>query len=313
MNIADFIPFAIASVMVSLAVMPVSLTTSTQPAPITLVRFQPVKLYKNSPAAFIGVLFIGSSQGALLTLSSLYGSQIGLSTKEAAFYAAAIVGGGLIAQWPVGRLSDRIDRRLVIAGLGIATAAVSAAIVFFSPKDFTVAILSAVAMGMVVQPLYAIAVAHAFDHAAAEDFVATSSGMLLSFGIGSIIGPLAASMIMSNTGPSGLYIMIIGSNILMVIFILARVLTRQAPTAEEKTDFEYASTAQVGSVISAEPLDAAAEEYVIAPEDFPAYEDDIYNFESSSDAEAEENNASAEGAATEEAPDATADKTSPKS
>lgn len=317
MNIADFIPFAIASVMVSLAVMPVSLTTSTQPAPITLVRFQPVKLYKNSPAAFIGVLFIGSSQGALLTLSSLYGSQIGLSTKEAAFYAAAIVGGGLIAQWPVGRLSDRIDRRLVIAGLGIATAAVSAAIVFFSPKDFTVAILSAVAMGMVVQPLYAIAVAHAFDHAAAEDFVATSSGMLLSFGIGSIIGPLAASMIMSNTGPSGLYIMIIGSNILMVIFILARVLTRQAPTAEEKTDFEYASTAQVGSVISAEPLDAAAEEYVIAPEDFPAYEDDIYNFESSSDAEAEaeaeENNASAEGAATEEAPDATADKTTPKS
>ena len=130
-------------------------------------------------------------------------------------------------------------------------------------------------------------------------------------------------MIMSNTGPSGLYIMIIGSNILMVIFILARVLTRQAPTAEEKTDFEYASTAQVGSVISAEPLDAAAEEYVIAPEDFPAYEDDIYNFESSSDAEAgaeaeaeaeaEENNASAEGAATDEAPDATADKTTPKS
>ncbi len=201
----------------------------------------------------------------------------------------------------------------MIAGLGIATAAVSAAIVFFSPKDFTVAILSAVAMGMVVQPLYAIAVAHAFDHAAAEDFVATSSGMLLSFGIGSIIGPLAASMIMSNTGPSGLYIMIIGSNILMVIFILARVLTRQAPTAEEKTDFEYASTAQVGSVISAEPLDAAAEEYVIAPEDFPAYEDDIYNFESSSDAEAEENNASVEGTETEEAPDATADKTTPKS
>jgi MFS family permease len=304
MNIADFIPFAIASVMVSLAVMPVSLTTSTQPAPITLVRFQPVKLYKNSPAAFIGVLFVGSSQGALLTLSSLYGSQIGLSTKQAAFYAAAIVGGGLIAQWPVGRLSDRIDRRLVIAGLGIATAAVSTAIVFFSPTDFLVAMLSAVAVGMAVQPLYAIAVAHAFDHAAAEDFVATSSGMLLSFGIGSIIGPLAASMIMSHTGPSGLYIMIIAANILMVIFILARVLTREAPTGEEKTDFEYASTAQVGSVISAEPLDAAAEEYVIAPEDFPAYEDDIYNFETSTEADTNSEDApSAEPAGTQDAAD----------
>jgi len=279
MNIASFIPFAIASVMVSIAVMPVSLTTSTQPAPITLVRFRPAQLYKNSPAAFIGVLFVGSSQGALLTLSSLYGSQIGLSTKQAAFYAAAIVGGGLIAQWPVGRLSDRVDRRLVIAGLGFLTAAVSLAIALFSPSSFPVAILSAVFVGMVCQPLYAITVAHAFDHAAAEDFVETSSGMLLSFGIGSIAGPLIASLIMSYTGPSGLYIMIVAANVLMVGFILTRIMTREAVSAEAKTDFEYASTAQVGSVISAEALEAASEEYVIPPEEFPAYEDDIYNFD----------------------------------
>lgn len=285
MNIADFVPFAIASVMVSLAVMPVSLTTSTQPAPITLVRFQPAKLYRNSPAAFVGVLFVGASQGALLTLAPLYGSQVGLSTKQAAFYAAAIVGGGLIAQWPVGRLSDMIDRRLVIAGLGIATAAVAAVIVSVEIETVSFIMLSAFAMGMAVQPLYAITVAHAFDHAAAEDFVATSSGMLLSFGIGSIAGPLIASLIMSSTGPSGLYIMIIGANVAMVAFILARVITRQAPSAAEKTDFEYASTAQVGTVISAEPLDASTEEYVIPPEEFPAYEDDIYNFESTHDAD----------------------------
>lgn len=279
MNIADFVPFAIASVMVSLAVMPVSLTTSTQPAPITLVKFQPVKLYKNSPAAFVGVLFIGASQGALLTLSSLYGSQIGLSTKEAALYAAAIVAGGLVAQWPVGRLSDRLDRRLVLAGLGVATAVASFAIAFFSPSEFKLALTSAFLVGMFCQPLYSIAVAHAFDHAATEDFVATSSGMLLSFGIGSIAGPLIASGIMSFTGPSGLYIMIIGANVLMVAFIMTRVFTRVALTADEKTDFEYAATAQVGSVISPEPLDAETEEYVISPEEFPAYEDDIYNFD----------------------------------
>jgi hypothetical protein len=111
-------------------------------------------------------------------------------------------------------------------------------------------------------------------------------------------------MIMSHTGPSGLYIMIIAANILMVIFILARVLTREAPTGEEKTDFEYASTAQVGSVISAEPLDAAAEEYVIAPEDFPAYEDDIYNFETSTEADTNsEDAAPAEPAGTQDAAD----------
>ncbi len=279
MNIATFVPFAIASVMVSLSVMPVSLTTSTQPAPITLVRFRPAHLYRNSPAAFVGVVFIGATLGALLTLSPLYGSQIGLSTDHAAFFAAALFGGGLISQWPVGRLSDLFDRRLVLIGLGVATSIASLMIIIISPDSFMVAAIMGVLIGMSAQPLYAIAVAHAFDHAPSEDFVETSSGMLLSFGIGSIAGPLIASGIMSIIGPPGLFVMVIGANVMMVAFIVSRVFTRQAPTADEKTDFEYASTAQVGTVISTEALDADEEEYVISPEDFPAYEDDIYNFD----------------------------------
>lgn len=285
MSISSFIPFVIASVSVSLAVMPVSLTSSTQPAPITLVRFRPAQLFRNSPAAFVGILLIGTSQGALLTLTPLYGSQIGLSTNQSAFYAAAIIGGGLLAQWPVGRLSDQIDRRLVLVGLGCATAAASLAIVVFSPSVFAVAAVTAVIVGMCSQPLYAIAVAHAFDHADQGDFVETSSGMLLSFGMGSIAGPLIASILMGKMGPSGLYVMVVVVNLIMAAFILTRVFTRVALTSDEKTDFEYAATAQVGTVISPEPLDAEAEEYVIPPEEFPAYEDDIYNFEAAADGE----------------------------
>lgn len=305
MNISSFVPFAIASVTVSIAVMPVSLTNSTQPAPITLVRFRPRQLYTNSPAAFVGVLFVGATQGALLTLSPLYGSQIGLSTKESAFYAAAIIGGGMLAQWPAGRLSDRIDRRLVLIGLGVATIVASFVIVLFTTNDFPTAIGTAILLGMFTQPLYAISVAHAFDHAPSEAFVETSSGMLLSFGIGSIIGPLLASVIMGQIGPSGLFYMIIGANIAMVAFIATRILARPALTADEKTDFEYASTAQVGSVISPEPLDAEAEEYVISPEDFPAYEDDIYNFEHGEHGDGAQPEASA---GTEASPDGTAEK-----
>lgn len=283
MNISSFVPFAVASVALSLAVMPISLTTATQPAPITLVRFRPIRLYQTSPAAFVGILLIGVSQGAIFTLSPLYGSQIGLSTNQSAYYAAAIIGGGMMAQWPVGRLSDRMDRRLVLVGLGAATALAALTIVVFSPTAFPIAILSAVLVGIFTQPLYAIAVAHAFDHAAPEDFVETSSGMLLSFGIGSIIGPLVASLIMGQIGPSGLYVMIAAVSLTMAAFVLTRVFTREALKDDEKTDFEYAATAQVGSVISPEPLDAEAEEYVIPPEEFPAYEDDIYNFDTPSD------------------------------
>lgn len=285
MSVSSFVPFVIASVAVSLAVMPVSLTTSAQPAPITLVRFRPAQLYKNSPAAFVGVFFIGISQGALLTLSALYGSQIGLSTDQSAFYSAAIIAGGLLAQWPVGRFSDRMDRRVVLVAMGVGTALAATAIVFFSPTVFLVATAAAVLVGMFSQPLYAIAVAHAFDHAAPEDFVETSSGMLLFFGMGSIVGPLLASVLMSQVGPSGLFIMVIIVNLMMSAFLLTRVLTNVALTADEKTDFEYAATAQVGTVISPEPLDADAEEYVIPPEEFPAYEDDIYNFDTTDDAD----------------------------
>lgn len=289
MSIASFIPFVIASVSVSLAVMPVSLTTSAQPAPITLVRFRPMQLYKNSPAAFVSVFFVGISQGALLTLSPLYGSQIGLSTNQSAFFAAAIIGGGLLAQWPVGRLSDSMDRRVVMIILGLATAASSAAFLAFPSDVFLIAAAAAVLVGMFSQPMYAIAVAHAFDHAAQEDFVETSSGMLLSFGVGSIVGPLAASALMEGVGPSGLFITVLAVNIAMAAFIFTRVLTRQALTQDEKTDFEYAATAQVGTVISPEELDAEAEEYVIPPEEFPAYEDDIYNFDTANDGETSEN------------------------
>lgn len=302
MSIASFVPFAVASVALSLAVMPISLTTAAQPAPITLVRFRPVRLYQTSPAAFVGILLIGVSQGAVFTLSPLYGSQIGLTTNQSAYYAAAIIAGGMIAQWPVGRLSDRMDRRLVLVGMGVATFAAALSIVVFSPTDFPIAMLTAVLVGMFTQPLYAIAVAHAFDHAAQEDFVETSSGMLLSFGIGSIIGPLVASLLMGQIGPSGLYVTIAAVSLTMAAFVMTRVLTRKALTEDEKTDFEYAATAQVGTVISPEPLDAEAEEYVIPPEEFPAYEDDIYNFDASSDDEKDDGDSAGGGTSSEDDP-----------
>ena len=276
MDITSFVPFAVASVAVSLAVIPVALTTTAQPAPIALVQFRPVKLYRNSPAALVGTFLIGIANGALLMLSPLYGSQIGFDANQAAIYAAAIIGGGVLSQWPVGRLSDKIDRRLVLMGLGIATAAMAVLIALLSANDFITATGLAVAIGICSQPAYSIAAAHAFDYAQTEDFVETSSGLLLSFGTGSIIGPVAASLLMANAGPKGLYLLVAAVYLVLAAFVLARLFIREAIDPEDKYEFEYAATAQVGSVISPEPLDIEAEN-VIPPEEFPAYEDPIYN------------------------------------
>ncbi|WP_186398458.1 MFS transporter [Stappia sp. P2PMeth1] len=271
MDIATFIPFAIASVAVSLAVIPVSLTTANQPAPITVVRFRPVKLYRNSPTALVAVLMIGITQGALWMLTPLYAIQIGLTTSQAAYFAAAFVGAGALSQWPIGRLSDRLDRRLVL--LGLAASAVVVSIVFMTVpiNGFAMAIALVLLAGIATQPAYAIAASHAFDHADRSDYVETSSGMNLAFGIGSSFGPLTAAYLMQSVGSWGLFLQVAVIQALMGLYILSRLFQRAAPSIEEKTDFDYAASAQVGTVLSPEPLDLE-DPSVIPPEEFPAYD-----------------------------------------
>lgn len=271
MDIATFIPFAIASVAVSLAVIPVSLTTANQPAPITVVRFRPVKLYRTSPTALVAVLMIGITQGALWMLTPLYAVQIGLTTSQAAYFAAAFVGAGALSQWPIGRLSDRLDRRFVL--LGLAVSAVLVSIVFMTvPIDgFAMAIALVLLAGIATQPAYAIAASHAFDHADRSDYVETSSGMNLAFGIGSSFGPLTAAYLMQSVGSWGLFLQVAVIQALMGFYILSRLFQRAAPSTEEKTDFDYAASAQVGTVLSPEPLDLE-DPSVIPPEEFPAYD-----------------------------------------
>lgn len=272
MEITSFVPFAAASVAVSLAVMPVCLTTANQPAPITLVRFRPTKLYKTSPAALVGTLLIGVANGAMWSLSPLYGSEIGLTTNQAAVYAASIIAGGMISQWPIGRLSDKMDRRVVLIALSVISAVIAVVIAVLPTSSFATALMLAMVIGVFSQPTYSVAVSHAFDHAAPEDFVETSSGLLMAFGLGSVAGPISASLLMLMSGPAGLYLLVAIVYSVMGAFILTRVFARSALDPEDKTDFEFAATAQVGAVVSPEPLDIEAAN-VIAPEEFPAYDD----------------------------------------
>ncbi|NRG19698.1 MFS transporter [Rhizobiales bacterium] len=270
-DISTFVPFAIASVAVSVAVIPISMTRSAQPAPITLVRFRPIALYRNSPAAMVGGFVIGMGNAAIWTLSPLYASDIGLDTKNAAYFASAVVFGGAVAQWPIGRLSDRMDRRYVLVAMGTLSALAALFVVLISPTDPLVAIALAGLMGILTQPTYAVAVAHGFDHAETDAFVETSSGLLLANGIGSVIGPFAAAFLMDRTGANGLFYWMIGVESLLAIYVLWRLARRSAVTAGDRTDYEYATTAQLGAIITPDPLDVE-DPNVIPPEEFPAYE-----------------------------------------
>ncbi|WP_068080742.1 MFS transporter [Polycladidibacter stylochi] len=270
-DLMTFIPFVIASVLVSVAVVPVALTRSAQPAPIALVHFRPKRLYDTSPIALVGCLLVGLANGALWMLTPLYATQVGFSSSQAAYLAAAIVFGGTLAQWPIGRLSDRIDRRAIIVFLAGFSFVFAALIMNSHANSFLVFVLLFTLLGTVTQPIYAIIAAHAFDSADAEDYVEVSSGLLMASGLGSMIGPTLASLLIGNKGPQGLLSWVAAIEVVLFIYVLSRMLVRPPLESEDKTDFELGTTSSVGAALTPEPLDVD-DPNVIPPEEFPAYE-----------------------------------------
>ena len=264
-NHASFIPFVLASIIVSIAVLPVSLTRSAQPAPISLVKFHPQKIYKLSPAAFVGVIFVGAATASLWTLSPLYALRIGLDVNSAAYYVTAMLFGGALTQWPLGRISDKIDRRLVLLGLCGISGILCLLLALFPTTNVIFAIITATVVGAVTQPTYAIVFAHCYDQIDPEQdsYVDTASGLLLIFGMGATFGPFFTTIIINNFPIGSYYTFIAILWLCLGAYLLLRINIRSVVPDEEKTDWNLATTAQVGGVITAEPLDESDPDVVV--------------------------------------------------
>lgn len=253
--VSGFTLFMAASVLVSFAVIPVTMTRSAQPATITVVKLRPLQLYRASPAAFISAFLIGLANGSSGALSPLYATGVGLAPSTAALFSAAILLGGALTQWPLGLLSDHVDRRIVLAGCAAGAAAM--AFILASPiwTGATPVLLLGLIFGAFAQPTYAIGSAHAFDRVPPELYVELSSAYLLTYGIGSIIGPSIAAFLMQLSGPGQLFIGIGTVEVVMSAFLLWRIGARSAP--KEQEDFDLASTAPVPAIASQEAYDAS--------------------------------------------------------
>jgi MFS family permease len=206
-------------------------------------------LYDVAPVSLVSCFMIGIALGAFWGLGPLSLDEDGFSVTEVAGFMSIAVVGGAIAQYPVGRVSDRL-----ILGL-------------FSPMGSLLAVLGFV-FGALAMPGYSMAAAHGYDKTAREDMVPTGATMLLANGLGSMIGPIAAAGVMSFAGPRSLFLFIAAAQILLAGFVFYRTLV-QAPVAQpEKTDFDLATTASVGAVVPTEELNPADED-VVMPEEAP--------------------------------------------
>lgn len=229
--------FSLASILVSLAAVPVALTRYPQPAPISSARLSLGNLYRISPVGVAGVLTVGLANGAFWGMAPAFASQIGLTVPQIAWFMSATVIGGALSQWPFGRLSDRMDRRKTILIACILACGSALLLILIGVAMPTLMIGAAFLFGVFSFPLYALSAAHANDMTKDVDFVAIAGGLLLINGAGSVIGPMLGGIAMDRFGPLGLFGFTAFVHGAMTVFTLHRMRQRAAPPEEQKADF----------------------------------------------------------------------------
>lgn len=196
--------FIIASILLCIGIFPISLSAASSPSLPTEVGFDLTGLWRRSPVAFVGTFLAGIIAAAWLNFSVVYARMAGLSETGGANIIAAVTLGSMAAQFPLGRLSDFIDRRLVMvlsAVIGVAATLWMATL--DGHHEFTLYVAGFFA-GAVIYPIYAINVAHANDMASPGEYVRISSGITVLYGLGVIVGPLLAGPAISMAGARGL-------------------------------------------------------------------------------------------------------------
>ena len=197
--------FTIAALLFGLALLPMTLTKAQAPAPLTRVSLDLAGLYGKSPAAMVGAFLTGVINGVWLFFGPIYGESAGLTSTGIATMLAAAMLGGAVFQFPLGRLSDKIDRRYVMVIAGAVGSGISLIMLLLNPSSAPLIFIGMFLFGAVLFPIYALNVAHANDHADPEEFVKVSSGLLVVYGVGTMLGPQLAGRMMDGLGPSGFF------------------------------------------------------------------------------------------------------------
>ena len=235
--VESFVLFSVASVLVSLAAVPLSLSKATAPAQVQTVRIRLLYLFRLSPVGVAGAFLVGIQQGAFWSLGPVFADRIGLDTLAITLFMSAAVLGGALGQWPLGKLSDRIDRRKVLIGASIAAATISITIRFVYPTIGEGVLLLALMWGLTAFPLYSICAAHMNDHIKEGGFVEASSGLLLIYAAGAILGPLIISPFMTLRTPYALFGGIAAVQLLLAVITVWRMTVRERAPDSERCDF----------------------------------------------------------------------------
>ncbi len=259
LNVADpagVFLFLLTSVMISLAIVPISLTAGPTPAFETITKISIRQLYRLSPLGVLGASATGMAHGTLFALGAVYGERIGLSVAEISLLMGVAVTGGIVAQWPIGRLSDRFDRRRVITAVALLAAIFALLAAIFGGTSFALLLGLTFLLGCMTLPMYSLCIAHTNDYLKPTQMVRAGATLVLAGGIGACLGPPAAATLMGAVGPVAFFAFLAGVHAAIGLFAVYR-MTRRAskPVEEQVPTVPVGSGAAAGtSRLSAETL-----------------------------------------------------------
>lgn len=232
---ARFQLFSIASIIFSLALVPVLLTQAAAPKPPQRDPLNLRELWRTSPLGLMGSFCAGIVNASFYSLAPVFALGLGLDVSGISRFMASVIFGGLLLQYPVGRLSDRIDRRVVLSMVTLATAAACVAIVLVFEWNPRWIYVPAVIYGGLSFTVYSLCAAHANDFAPVEKLVQTASGLLTAYGFGAFLGPIVAAAFMGWIGPEGLFVMSAIVSAFLGSFAIYRMRRRAVPDREDRS------------------------------------------------------------------------------
>jgi MFS family permease len=250
--------FILVSILLSFALLPILLSNTEAPNTNDPKNLSIKELFIISPLGFIGAFVTGLAHSAILGYGAVFAAAKGLGLFEISIFMLIVSSFGALFQWPIGYISDKIDRRIVLVGVTFIAAGLSLFIVISSYISLIIFfILLAIYAGMSL-PMYSLTIAHTNDFLQQNEIVAASATIAILVGLGSICGPIIVSLFMNTIGPDGFFIYLFMVHGFLGLFGLYRMTKRTMPTDLESQYIPLPrniSTAGMELTPIAEPLD----------------------------------------------------------
>lgn len=254
---ATAVLFIGASILVSISFAPILLSATRAPVTEVARPMSLAGLFKRSPLGTVGIFLLGGVYATQSGMGAVFGSKIEMTADQIALFVAMLFAGALLLQYPIGWLSDRMDRRKLIFG-SAALGAVSCALGWIAGDNFILLLGAAFFAGGVTTPLYALFLAYTNDYLSVEDMPSASGGLVLTFGVGAILGPLFAGFAMSQLGPFAFWLTLGVTFAGIALYALYR-MTQRAATPVDATE-SYLSVLPTASPVAVESAGAWAAE-----------------------------------------------------